>query len=199
MGVVVCYWSNFSGFTCQRQFKHLVDISLAEMVTVMRWASLLTSSVYLFFFAEGEICQAVGPVAQFAANRSVHVPQQLSGFIPGETDGSQVYRRSAHFNHVLPYEGTIYITCTNMSRAGRGESSFVRLLCLLYYLNIMWADSGKLQLQSNLDPTESLSEIFLPFFFLYKANFGSVFNFNNPLFPLFSFHYTRKSLGLPDR
>lgn len=45
-----------------------------------------------------------------------------------------------------------------------GECSFARYFCLLYYLNIMSADSGKLQLQSNLDPTQAVPGVFLLFF-----------------------------------
>ncbi len=65
------------------------------------------SLFYLNRITEREVCQAVGPVAQFAANRSVHVPEQFPGLIAREAHGSQVYRRSAHFDHVLPYEGNI--------------------------------------------------------------------------------------------
>ena len=46
-----------------------------------------------------------------------------------------------------------------------GECSFARYFCLLYYLNIMSADSGKLQLQSNLDPIQAVPGVFLLFFF----------------------------------
>ncbi len=71
-----------------------------------------THSTYLIFFrsflmiiTERKVRQTFGPVAQLSKDRLINVPKQLPSFVPREVDGPQVYRRSTHFNHVLPHEG----------------------------------------------------------------------------------------------
>jgi hypothetical protein len=135
------------------------------MVTMMRWASLLTSSVYLFLCRRRNLSscwtsctirwESICPCT--ATTFRLH--PRRNWWISSLPSICSLQSRSSVWRYYM-------YNCTNMSRADRGESSFVRLLCLLYYLNIMWADCGKLQLQSNLDPTESLSEIPPPLFFV---------------------------------
>lgn len=73
----------------------------------MSVARLRNELIFLLFciLTEREIRQAAGPVAQLAAYRPLHVPQQLPGIIAGETDGSQVYSGPSYFHYVLPHEG----------------------------------------------------------------------------------------------